>query len=102
MILKFFHIGEIFTELCCGVYTTVAKAYNLMLSFTNGEAFNASVINDTITSITDTIYVLVTVFMLFRITVTMFEYLIDPDRVADKQTGAGKMITRIVISLILI
>lgn len=102
MILKFFNIGEIFTELCCGVYTTVAKAYNLMLSFTNGKAFNASVINDTITSITDTIYVLVTVFMLFRITVTMFEYLIDPDRVADKQTGAGKMITRIVISLILI
>lgn len=102
MILKFFNIGEIFTELCCGVYTTVAKAYNLMLSFTNGKAFNASVINDTITSITDTIYVLVTVFMIFRITVTMFEYLIDPDRVADKQTGAGKMITRIVISLILI
>lgn len=102
MILKFFNIGEIFTELCCGVYTTVAKAYNLLLSFTNGKAFNVSVINDTITSITDTIYVLVAVFMLFRITVTMFEYLINPDRVADKQTGAGKMITRIVISLILI
>ena len=102
MILKFFNIGEIFTELCCGVYTTVAKAYNLMLSFTNGKAFNVSVINDTITSITDTIYVLVAVFMLFRITVTMFEYLIDPDRVADKQTGAGKMITRVIISFILI
>ena len=102
MILKFFNIGEIFTELCCGVYTTVAKAYNLMLSFTNGKAFNVSVINDTITSITDTIYVLVAVFMLFRITITMFEYLIDPDRVADKQTGAGKMITRVIISFILI
>lgn len=42
------------------------------------------------------------VFMLFKFSVTILEGIVDPNRVTDKKSGAGKIITRIIVSLVIL
>ncbi len=99
-----FNVGAVLINIVAGIYRTVARAYNLMLSFTvdtfslTSNADLAAKVNGIINSI----YTLIAVFMLFRITVTMIQYLIDPDKISDKSTGTGKLVSRIIISLTLV
>lgn len=42
------------------------------------------------------------VFMLFKLSVTILEGIMDPARVTDKKSGAGKIISRIITSLVIL
>lgn len=100
-----FNIGAAFIKaIVGGIYRTVARAYKVMYDFVAEGNFSLGneLLADKIDSMTDSIYTLIAVFMLFRITVTMIEYLIDPDKLTDKSSGTGKLITRIIISLLLV
>ena len=100
-----FNIGAAFIKaIVGGIYRTVARAYKVMYDFVEEGNFSlgSELLADKIDSMTDSIYTLIAVFMLFRITVTMIEYLIDPDKLTDKNSGTGKLITRIIISLLLV
>lgn len=48
------------------------------------------------------VYVIIGIFMLFRIAIVLLNYLINPDKMADKQAGAGKLITRTAIAIIML
>lgn len=102
MILKsgFYNVAYVFMKLIAGVYTSVAKNYDMMMRFIHG--FESETFFEKIQVVEDNIYVLVAVFMLFRITISLIEYLIDPDKISDKQQGGGKLVTRIIISLLLV
>lgn len=102
MILKtgFFNVAYVFMKFIAGVYTSVAKNYDMMMRFIHG--FESETFFEKIQVVEDNIYVLVAVFMLFRITISLIEYLIDPDKINDKQQGGGKLVTRIIISLLLV
>lgn len=102
MILKtgFYNVAYVFMKLIAGVYTSVAKNYDMMMRFIHG--FESETFFEKIQVVEDNIYVLVAVFMLFRITISLIEYLIDPDKINDKQQGGGKLVTRIIISLLLV
>lgn len=91
----------IFTDIIAGLYRTVGNAYDNMINFANDTSAENTFL-ETISDLKGKIYVLVAVFMLFRITLTLIQYLVDPDKVSDKNVGASKMITRIVISLALV
>lgn len=87
-----------------GLFGTVAKIYDIMLSLTGyfadgGSPDNYVIITSTLTT---TMYTLAGVFMLFRVTVAMINMLIEPDRINDNQVGAGKMVTRIITSIALL
>lgn len=77
---------------------TVSAAYALMVQLAEGDLFE----NAGLEKITGSIYTLLGVFMVFRVLISMLNYLIDPDKVNDKQAGAGKMLSRIVISIVLL
>lgn len=83
-----------------GIYNSVAKAYYLLNEFSNST--NLALIDDAFGNLIDKMYVLAGLFMLFRITVTFLNMLIDPDKVSDKQVGAGAVLKRVFVSLILI
>ncbi len=83
-----------------GIYYSVAKAYYLLIEFSDSS--NLSLVEDSFGDLIDIMYVLAGLFMLFRITVTFLNMLIDPDKVNDKQMGAGTVIKRVFISLLLI
>lgn len=82
-----------------GVYTTVAKVYDIMLDlvYTSNEKFIVDIPN-----IVDAVYVAAGVFMLFRVMISLIQMFLNPDLVSDNQVGAGKLLSRIVISMALL
>lgn len=98
---RWYNAGAVFTKLIASLYRTVADCYNLMTNFIASFSEDTEFIGE-IKEVIGDLYVLIAVFMFFRITLTLIEYLIDPDKSSDKNVGAGKLITRIVISLLLL
>lgn len=82
-----------------GIYSTVARVYDILLQLVEN---NGSLGDFAFADIAATMYVLAGVFMLFRVTIGMIQMVINPDQMNDKQAGAGKLITRIVTSIILL
>ena len=85
-------------DLVAPIFKLLAWAYDLLISFTDDSLFSS----DKISLFTDSIYILVGIFMLFRLAVSMLNYLINPDSFSDKSSGGSKMLTRVVISMLLI
>lgn len=82
-----------------GIYSVVAKVYAMMLDLAqNRELMNL----DALEGLTQTCYVLAGVFMLFRTVVGLIQILVDPDKMSDGNVGAGKLISRVVISILLL
>jgi len=48
------------------------------------------------------VYMIVAIYMLFKVTFSILTYVINPDSLTDKSQGAGKLVMRIIISLILL
>lgn len=48
------------------------------------------------------VYVVLGIFMLFKVTVSVISYLVNPDKISDKEQGVGKIITRILMVLIML
>lgn len=51
---------------------------------------------------TNRIYIMLGVFMVLKLTISLFKYLIDPDSFSDKSVGFGSLIKNVVLSLVLI
>ncbi|MBQ6546984.1 MAG: hypothetical protein IJL74_03190 [Bacilli bacterium] len=84
-----------------GLFGTVARIYDIMLKLT-GYYSDGGVPDNfiiTTTNVMTTMYTLAGVFMLFRVTLSMINFLIEPDKLNDAQAGPAKMITRIITSL---
>lgn len=79
--------------------------YGLVSIITNGffgmayiEVFNS----DSIKGITARIYVVLAVFMIFKLAFSLIQYLVNPDQVNDKQAGMGKLAGRTFTALIML
>lgn len=88
-----------FFNLVSGIYGTVARLYDIIIKVSSNSDMQVSL---QISNFANTIYVLAGVFMLFRVAIGMIQMLINPDKITDKQAGAGKMITRIITCIILL
>lgn len=82
-----------------GVYKIGVSLYNFLINLAVG---GNDALNFNINGIVENAYILVGTFMVFRIIITLLQMIVDPDKVSDKQVGAGKMLSRIVISFILL
>lgn len=82
-----------------GVFGIVAKIYDILLQIVyqtydvDGRYFE---------QFTTLVYVLAGVFMLFRVTISLLQMLVNPDQINDKKVGAGKVITRVITSIVLL
>lgn len=45
------------------------------------------------------VYVILGIFMLFKVTISMLKYLVNPDKLNDKEAGLGKMVSRTIVTL---
>lgn len=90
-------MGGIF-GLICDVYVTIARVYDILMNIVTTKID----IDETLSSLTGTIYVLMAIFMLFRITISFLNMLIDPDKVTDKKVGARAVIWRTFVTIILL
>lgn len=99
--MMFFNVLGMLTEgfysLTSGIYYFLGNLYTFIVDLATTNFINSSVIEDFVR----TIYVLAGVFMLFRVAVSFLNSLIDPDKFTDKNEGASKILTRLVIVVVL-
>lgn len=79
-----------------GIYRWVASAYDVMLTIASTSSF------DVVKGFFDRVYMLFGIFMLFRMVVSFLTMLVDPDKLTDKKSGAGSILSRIVVSIVLL
>jgi hypothetical protein len=48
------------------------------------------------------IYVFLAIFMVFKLTISFLQYMVNPDKINDKEKGAGKLIVRTITMLCLV
>ena len=64
---------------------------------------NSEIVSETVfESFEDRVYMILGIFMLFKITIALLGYLVNPDQLADKEKGMGKMVTRTIVVLIML
>lgn len=80
------------------VYWVISVAYDVVTGLANISIFK----DETISEFSIRLYTLIGLFMIFRISFSLINYLINPDSLMDKEKGGGKLIQRIIITFILI
>lgn len=80
------------------VYNFISLIYDLMITIARTSVLTQSDIVD----MAEKIYQLLTVFMIFKVTLSLITYVVNPDDFSDKTKGISKLGTNIVISLALL
>lgn len=100
-----------FTWLDRAVYSLITIFYQLLLYLANLDLFGMSTIGESISNpnteniiviFSSRVYALLGIFMLFKVSFSILQYMVNPDDFSDKSKGFGKMITNILTSLVLI
>lgn len=81
-----------------GIYSLIGILYNIIVTLAE-----IKIVEDTsIDMIANRLYSFIGIFMLFKVSFSLINYIINPDSVTDKEKGGAKMITNIVITFVLI
>ncbi len=91
-------IRLIFATLDKLFYLLLEGVYQVFFNVSTAELFSNSLIRDFYYRC----QLVIGVFMLFKLAVTILEGIMDPARVMDKKVGAGKIISRIITSLVIL
>lgn len=82
--------------LCDGVYRLIYLTFYIF-----EKLGSARIIEDT-QGIVNRISLIIGLFMVFRVTFAFVQYIVDPDAMLDKKKGAGNIIMKIIISIVLL
>lgn len=91
-------VRSLFALLDRMVYSLITIFYNTISDLSAAQLVQTSVISE----ITSRMYALLGVFMLFRVSFSLINYIVDPDQIADKTKGGGALIKNIVVTFVLI
>lgn len=75
----------------------VSTLYSLIVQIANVDIFG-----DYIWEFAGRIYTFLAIFMLFKLSVSMVNYILNPDQFSDKSKGFGKLIQNVIIVIVLI
>lgn len=85
-------------EICNVVYRLISFCFSIFESLGTAEIIT----NDKVQAIFSRISLILGLFMVFRITFAFIEYIIDPDAMTDKKKGAGTIIKKVIIVIVLL
>lgn len=91
-------VRNLFGLIDSGIYNLISIVYELIIKLSNITFFSEANIRE----VRDRIYVFLAVFMLFKVTISLITYLVDPDSMGDKTNGIGNVAKNVVITLFLI
>ena len=82
------------------IFSTAGFIFDILYKLIGGGSqFAYSITPDELSKV---LYTVAGIFMLFRATIGLIQMLVNPDQTNDKQAGAGKLIMRIVVSIVLL
>lgn len=79
-------------------YFFLGGIFNVFFTIANAQFFQGDVINTFYTRI----QMILGIFMIFRISITLLQIIVNPDVFKDKQKGAGSIVMRIAVMLVLL
>ena len=79
-------------------YFFLGGIFNVFFTIANAQFFQGGVINTFYTRI----QMILGIFMIFRISITLLQIIVNPDVFKDKQKGAGSIVMRIAVMLVLL
>lgn len=91
-------VRNIFSTIDKGVYSLIGILYSIIESLAGHELITSGTINE----ISNKLYSFIGIFMLFKITFSLINYIINPDTITDKEKGGSKLIINILITFVLI
>lgn len=80
------------------IYGFIPKVYNFIYELANREFFS----DGSLQKFASNIYIIVGIFMLFRLAFVLLNAIIDPDKLDNKDSGAIKIVSRLIVSLFLV
>ncbi len=80
------------------IYGLISTAYNLIEEIAHYKVFSTETIGD----ITGRIYAILSIFMLFKVSFSFINYMINPDSFTDREKGVQKIIMNIVVMFIML
>lgn len=89
---------EMFYLLDKVVYNFIPQIYDLLISIARTSVLTQG----DISQMADRIYKLLAIFMIFKVTLSLITYIVNPDDFSDKSKGVAKLGTNIIISLALL
>ena len=91
-------IKQFFFSLDQVVFNFISEAYDLLISIARTSILSQG----EIANMAEKIYALLTVFMVFKVTLSLITYVVNPDDFSDKSKGLSKLGTNVIISLSLL
>ena len=88
----------IFTALDNLGYFFLGGIFNIFFSIASAELFQGEVFN----TFFERIQLILGVFMVFRLSITFLQIIVNPDMYKDKQSGAASLVRRVAVMLILL
>lgn len=80
------------------VYWLLVQIYNLFTTIASVDLFTKEAVG----TFADRIYALLGVVVLFRLTISVFTYILDPDKMSDSKTGFGSLIKNVIVMLVIL
>lgn len=78
------------------VYFVIELLFRAVFNLSNFELYGMY------EEIMDRVYVILGIFMLFKVTISLITYLVNPDKINDKEQGVGKLTSRVITVLIML
>lgn len=79
-------------------YFFLSGIFDIFFAVANADIFQGDVIN----TFYSRIQMILGILMIFRISITLLQIIVNPDMFKDKQKGAGSLVTRIAVMLVLL
>ena len=88
-------IRTFFSMIDGAVYSAIAIVYRILLYLSDYQLFT----NETLYAFSQRVYSLLALVMIFKISFSLINYVVNPDAFLDKEKGVSKLIQNILISL---
>lgn len=89
---------QVFGWIDAGIYWFMSSVYGLIEDLARVQIFDQSTLN----GFYNKIYLLLSIFMLFKISFSIVSYVLDPSKFSDKSAGFGKIITNVLIMFVML
>lgn len=93
-------VRKLFAWLDLVIYTVFGWCMDLMFKVV--EVTGTGDFDNFLEGIHNRIYIILSLYMLFKVTISILTYIVNPDTLTDKSQGAGKLVMRIIISLVML
>ena len=80
------------------LYSLLAYLYQIFFNVSSANILSG----ETVKALFSRVQLILGVAIVFKLAITLINGIIDPDKITDKKSGAGKMVTRIVTSMVLL